>query len=765
MKSPLTLKSAAAAVLVAAVLAVAGHSQSQGTAILRGKVVDAKEQAVAGASVRVEPGGKCTSDDDGAFACEVPDSGRALLFVKADGFRTEEREITLPADTADEVLVRLEILPLREEVVVSAAGSATTIGDTPASVISFDERQIAVTAATGLDDVLRQAPGFTLFRRTTSRTANPTTQGASLRGINPSGASRSLVLVDGLPVNDPFGGWVPWASIPPASVESVEVLRGGASSLYGSDSVGGTISVVRRGIPAGSAFSAEGYGGSQGTAGGSAFGGRKFGLFAFDAIGSLFRTEGYVPVEQQSRGSADERAGSGNGYFSLRSAFDVENWLRAFVRVSLFKEARQNGTLLQRNRTYTRRLEAGADPVMDDIFSGASQTKLSIRAFGQLQVFDQTFSAVSAERNSESLVRVQRVPSQSVGFSLRFSTLVQNNSLLAGVEFDETRGTSDETGFFGGRATSGSGSGGREHALGVYLQDLIAVGERVVVSGRVRYDRWKNLRGLRYEVRLSDGMAALTKFPDRSEEAWSPGISASFRVRDNVSVYAGISASFRAPTLNELYRGFRVGDVVTLPNENLRAERSTNAEGGASFWGRNFSVRTGLSTTWISDSVTNVTIDASGSPIIRQRQNAAKVRVTGFEIDTEFRRGPLSFAAGYLASSAVFSRFPLQPELENNRLPQSPAQGATFRFSYRENSGHSVGLQARVSSSQFDDDLNLFRLGSYFQMDAFGSLRLAEKLALFVAGENLFNLRYDAGVTPVRTVAAPFTVRAGLRWN
>ena len=71
-----------------------------------------------------------------------------------------------------------------------------------------------MSPALTLDDFLRRVPGFTLFRRTSSLVAHPTAQGVSLRGVGPSGASRSLVLADGIPLNDPFGGWVYWSRVP-----------------------------------------------------------------------------------------------------------------------------------------------------------------------------------------------------------------------------------------------------------------------------------------------------------------------------------------------------------------------------------------------------------------------------------------------------------------------------------------------------------------------------------------------------------------------
>ena len=74
-----------------------------------------------------------------------------------------------------------------------------------------------------------------------------------------------------------------------------------------------------------------------------------------------------------------------------------------------------------------------------------------------------------------------------------------------------------------------------------------------------------------------------------------------------------------------------------------------------------------------------------------------------------------------------------------------------------------VGIQARISDAQWEDDLNTLRLRPYFTMDATGAYRIRKNLEVFAAAENIFNSRYDIGLTPVRTVAAPAFVRAGLR--
>ena len=121
--------------------------------------------------------------------------------------------------------VELAPAPFSEEVAVTAARTLTRVSETAASVVVISREDVAATAALTLDDALRQVPGFTLFRRSGSRTANPTSQGVSLRGVGASGASRAVVLADGIPINDPFGGWVYWGRVPREAVSASKCAR------------------------------------------------------------------------------------------------------------------------------------------------------------------------------------------------------------------------------------------------------------------------------------------------------------------------------------------------------------------------------------------------------------------------------------------------------------------------------------------------------------------------------------------------------------
>ncbi len=164
----------------------------------------------------------------------------ALLCAAA---QTEKAKASPATPDAQDPSGRVSLV---EEVTVTAERRTERVSDTVASVSIVSGDDLRAAAALTLDDALRQVPGFSLFRRSGSRTANPTAQGVSLRGVGPSGASRAAVLSDGIPLNDPFGGWVYWGRTPRLAIDRVEVVRGGASSLYGTDALGGVINLIPR---------------------------------------------------------------------------------------------------------------------------------------------------------------------------------------------------------------------------------------------------------------------------------------------------------------------------------------------------------------------------------------------------------------------------------------------------------------------------------------------------------------------------------------
>src|SRR5262249_52891126 len=284
---------------------------------------------------------RATSGPDGRFAVSLPAPVDLVVVVRADGFAEVQEQVQAGEATQPLVIV-LKPATVSETVTVTASRVEQRTGDIPASISVLGRETIRESPAVVADDVLRQVPTFSLFRRTSSLASHPTTQGVSLRGIGPSGVSRTLVLLDGIPFNDPFGGWVYWTRVPLEAIERIEAVESTTSSLYGNYAMGGVINIVtapptRRTIEVRSQY------GSRNSPKVDAVGSDVWGPVRFAADVSAFSTDGYMPVAPDERGRVDTRAAVDFTNLNVKLQYDPTPRVDAFVRAGYFREDRDNG--------------------------------------------------------------------------------------------------------------------------------------------------------------------------------------------------------------------------------------------------------------------------------------------------------------------------------------------------------------------------------------------------------------------------------------
>ncbi len=640
---------------------------------------------------------------------------------------------------------------------MTAAREEARVADTPASVAIVPAAALRVTASGFLDDALRQVVGFSLFRRTGSRTANPTAQGVSLRGLGASGASRALVLADGVPLNDPFGGWVYWARLPRLAVERIEVLRGGAADLYGSGALGGAVQLVSTGARDGRALEAELAAGEASTFDGSLSARAARGDWAARLSAEGYTTDGYVPVAESSRGPVDSEAAS--RHFSLDASLERRAFGdgRAFLRLQGYDEDRENGTALQTNDTRIGLAALGLD------WGRAESGRTALRLWAETQTYHQTFTAIAADRTREDLTRQQRVPADALGASAQWArALGSRQRLLVGAEARHVSGTTEEVAFVRGTATATVDAGGDETGGALFLQDLLQAHPRLLVSGTVRLDAWALGGGRSVTTPLATGVAATTTYPDRDETALSPRLGLVFRARPGLSLTASGYGAFRAPTLNELYRSFRVGDTLTLANAALAPERLWGGEAGALATHGRHTLRVTAFSADVTDAVANVTVATAPGLITRERQNVGRTRSRGLEAEADLRLSDRAVVtAGYALTDARVVSFPADPSLEGRRVPQVPKHQATLQARYEGRLR--LGLQLRLTGDAWEDDRNELELASAAQLDLFAGYALSPSVLVFAAAENVTDAEIVAARTPVPGLAAPRQLRAGLR--
>jgi outer membrane receptor protein involved in Fe transport len=384
---------------------------------------------------------------------------------------------------------------------------------------------------------------------------------------------------------------------------------------------------------------------------------------------------------------------------------------------------------------------------------------------------DQSFSSISSDRSSENLTRTQSVPAQDVGFSAQWGhSLGTRQHLVAGLEESNIHGQTNEQGYFGGHPTTTSAGGGREVTWGAYVEDIIRVAPDWLLTAGGRVDRWQNFNAFAPPNPAQPVGAA--PLPDRSESFFSPRLALLHKLTNHVSLTASGYRSFRAPTLNELYRGFRAGNVFTENNANLRAERLTGAEGGAivTGWNQRLMLRGNYFWNEITRPIANVTLTTTPSLITRQRQNLGSTVSQGVELEASGQvSSSIMVSGGYEYTNATVTSFTvdpalagLNPSLVGLNVPQVPRHQFDFQVRYTK-PFILLGVQGRFGGNQFDDDQNTLLLRRYFTLDLNAAHALRPGVDVFVAVENLLNQRYDVGRTPVLTVGPPILARAGLR--
>jgi len=757
--------------LILLAVAAAPAARADSTRV-EGVVRDASGASVPAATVKLIADSytaEASTNTSGAFAFDTVPAASGTVAVSAKGFRQLEQAWTAANGLAS-LSLTLQPSPVNQQVIVTAARMPTPLEETPLSVMQLTHDDLQATPALTLDDALHQVPGFTLFRRTSSRTANPSTMGVSLRGLGGTATSRVLVLEDGIPLNDPFGSWIYWDRVPAESVSSVEVAQEGASSLYGTSALGGVIQFLTH-PPHPAGISLETSYGNQNTPDLSLSAGGEKGGWESTFGGEVFKTDGYFLVPQTDRGSVDTQASSKHGTADLMIGRMIGAQNEIFARGWYMDDSRNNGTVFQIN---SDRLGQGA---LGANLQSAAMGSLQLRFYGMAESYHQTFSAVLTGRNKEYLTDDQAIPAQGVGGSALWTRGAgKRQTLVAGFDEHEEIGHSNDFLFSGttGSHLRNTFSGGHQRTAGVFGEDLIQIAPGWTLTLSARFDDWRNFDAEMKCVPFAQTCTpALTIYPVRSYDAFDPRAVLIHQVNPHVSWSASVYRAFRAPTLNELYRSFRQGTTVTSGNPNLRAERLTGGEAGVNIFGfdRRLELRGVFFYNQMVDPIANVTLSQTPSLITAQKENLGRTSSPGFEIDGVARiTSRFQLSAGYQYVNAKVISFPAtppNPSLVGLWVAQVPHNMVTFQARYDNPKFLSASLQGRVAGKQFNDDLNQFPLGGFFVLDAMAYRSVGHGTEVFVAVENLTNDRYTvayASTTPlVPQLGVPVAARFGVR--
>jgi outer membrane receptor protein involved in Fe transport len=607
------------------------------------------------------------------------------------------------------------------EIVITARALPPGRGEAAQGVVVIGREALSQAPSQALDQIVRGVPGVQLFRRSDSRSANPTSQGVTLRGLGGNAASRALVLLDGVPQNDPFGGWVNWPSLDPAGLAEVRVTRGGGSVLFGPGALAGTIELTSdrsRGVRAALDAGLHGAGEArlalvQGSASFAAWGGED---------------EGFVPIVREDRGTVDRASPFAFG--GVRGAARVGSFEAG---AALFADRRERGLALTRNSS------RGADLFL----RWRSPSTASAVIYHQERRFENDFANASADRTSVTASLRQRVPARASGWSAEVRPRVGGLELRLGSDGRLAKGRTEELAtFVSGAPTRGRVASGRQATAGLFADVATGLGA-VTVSGGVRLDRWW-LRDLALEERSLATGALLLSTATVDRDGWAPSARGGVRVQvaEALALRGAAYLGWRLPTLNELVRPFRVGRDAVAANAELDPERLRGIEAGLDYAEGSWRASATLLANRLGRPIANVTRGAGPGVFpgvgfvagtFRQRDNLDAIDSRGFEGEVGWSRGDLR-ASG--AVSLISARVRDSGPLDGLRPAQVPSLTATAEVGWR-----TFGLQLRHVGAQNEDDLGTLRLPAATTLDASASWPLGSGVALRLRGENVTNAR------------------------
>jgi outer membrane cobalamin receptor len=648
-----------------------------------------------------------------------------------------------------------------ESVVVTATRSARSINDVPESVSVVSAQAIADTPGQALDDVLRRSASVDL-PNATSYQLHPTADNISMRGL---GGIRALVLLDGVPMNDPFFGYLQWSRVPLELVNQVEIVRGGGATLWGNYAMGGVINIRTR-EPVADELAFDASGGSFGTYRANAFGSYRFSDSARVALSAGHNhTDGFMQIGPDFRGPVDVPTAFTSNNAAFRGSVDLTPGLKATAHVDYFDNDQNLQTRLSRNAQHTWNYSGSLSQEF------GKNADVTLTAFGS----DSTFTTNNSgafdgipENQAEFVENVHRTPVNDIGISLVWSHAINLGwvrSYSVGTDYHRIAGEDDSDIFdeTGARLRTDIGRG-KQRFWGGFIQTSLEPLERLEILASLRYQSFHNFDAF-------DGTpGGLGNAPSSSETSTDPRVSVRYSLTNAFALRAAYYKAFRAPTLDNLYRAFSVPAGIFYGNPELGPETLKGREVGFDVHVSHLRTRVTAYTNDIDNLITSRTLEFNELPpgffFGTRNINAGKARSRGIELETQMdiATGWTAGVAYTFADSRITGNAP-DPDSVNRQIADVPQNRASLSVTYESPWGLRITPQFRWLQSSYGDNDHTFPVDSQHIVDLSASYSISKAAEVFVHIENLFNEHYianNSGFNPPFR-GTPFTAVAGAR--
>ncbi|HMP55245.1 MAG TPA: TonB-dependent receptor [Novosphingobium sp.] len=611
------------------------------------------------------------------------------------------------------------------EIIVTGAGLADTPA-VPAYAVRDIGREALVSTASGrIEEALAGVAGFQQFRRSDSRSSNPSAQGVTLRALGGNATSRALVLLDGVPMADPFFGYVPLSALAPERLGAIRVTRGGGSGAFGAGAVAGTIELTSADAASLGLLGASAMVNQRGESELSATLAPRLGEGFAVASARWDRGRGFWTTPQAQRVPASLRAKFDSWSAGLRMVAPLGNAVELQARLMAFDDAR----VLRFDGAVTT--SSGQDASLRLVSRGEWQ----VDALAYVQARDFSNIVISSTSFRKTLDQ-RRTPSTGLGGKLELRPpLGDVHALKLGADWRLASGTMQEEPYSAvtGLATARRRAGGRNSDLGLFIEDDWTLGNLILTAG-LRADRWTVRNGYFREANPAGVITVNNRFANRSGWATSWRGGAVWQAGGGLSLRAAGYTGLRLPTLNELYRPFTVFPVTTRANAALANERLRGFDAGLDYAP---SDALSFSLTVFDNRVRNAVANVTIGPNLRERRNVGAVRARGLELAAGLALGTLRFDGSLALTDAEMQGSGLSAALDGKRPAQTPKLAAAGTLAWTPREGWRLATTLRHTGAQAEDDLGIDRLPAATTLDAYAQVPLGKGIALVLRAENL----------------------------
>ena len=675
-----------------------------------------------------------------------------------------------------------------------SAGRGSALDKLDVSTTLMNRKQIQAMPETGVDQIVNRIPGVWLPNIPTGQ-LHPTAQPVNIRGFGTSTTINTLVMVDGVPINDPYFRTINWSTIPKNSVERIEVIRGGgATSLWGNMAMGGVINIITREPNRTGAAADVSYG--------------SYNTTTAEAVGS-------VVVNDKVKAGASYNHAQSSGYNLTPAQYQNVNlvttaskadniaasvFLTPSDKLKLFAKAYWNQTYedglvwtFAHNNWSTYRLLLGGSYQIDEQSSINASGWVAGGSFGTINVASGSYTLNNTSATNQFVSQIEASPSADQGGSIFYeASFGPLRDVKIGVDGRRTLIT-DYNSLYASAITNPTTfvTNGEHRFQGVFGQGTYRfTGVPVEVTVGVRGDFWQALNA----SVLTQNSSTLNAVPNTSAASFDPRVGLKFYASDEVTLRGAIYRNFSAPGMNQMYRSFASGTSLTATNPNLQPMTNFGQELGFDFEWKGFT----LSGTYFNNNLNNfidfVTVcntnPACAAPLItaaglspafttiRQYQNVGNATFQGFELIATWQPFEQLKLIGSFTNTVAYLTSSTNPALVRTgvQLGQVPSYMFTAGVEWRpiENLVVTASMKSfpqywnDTGHTQLNDGATLIDLGVRWSpakdVDFYGSIQNLTNAQYLASGYTLTSFEGSTvSATSIPQLGMPLTAIAGVR--